>query len=80
VTLHLPIAHYVEDDEQTFHRVRQFLKREGLDHLAYERAMASVARRPLVQGVGIQSYASFRREAGGLRFTAYLSPELFRAL
>lgn len=77
VTLHLPIAHYVASDRITCDRVSAFLRAQGLDHRGYERSLTAVARRPLDEGVGVQSYASFRREAGALRFTAYLSPELF---
>jgi DMATS type aromatic prenyltransferase len=78
MTLHLPIAHYVESDQVTADRVTKFLRRHGLDHAAYRRALAAVARRPLADGTGIQSYASYRREKAGLRLTTYLSPELFR--
>lgn len=78
MTLHLPIAHYVESDQVTAERVTSFLRRQGLNHEAYTRSLAAVARRPLAQASGVQSYASYRREKGGLRFTAYLSPELFR--
>lgn len=78
MTLHLPISHYVENDQVTSERVSAFLRKQGLDHEAYDRSLAAVATRPLAQASGIQSYASYRRERGGLRFTAYLSPELFR--
>ncbi len=77
MTLHLPIAHYVDSDAQTAERVSAWLKQHGLAHQAYEASIHAIAQRPLLASRGLQSYASFRRERGGLRFTAYLSPELF---
>lgn len=77
MTLHLPIAHYVENDEVVSRRVGSFLQHHGLDHDGYRAAINAIAKRPLGDARGIQSYASYRREAGALRFTAYLSPELF---
>jgi DMATS type aromatic prenyltransferase len=77
MTLHLPIAHYVDSDEVVSTRVGGFLREHGLDHAGYRTALNAIAKRPLSSARGIQSYASYRREAGALRFTAYLSPELF---
>jgi DMATS type aromatic prenyltransferase len=77
MTLHFPIAHYVDNDQVTCDRFSALLKENGLDHEAYQRGFRAVARRPLEQRPGIQSYASFRRQGESLRFTAYLSPELF---
>jgi hypothetical protein len=51
----------------------------GLGDAPYARALSAFAPRALASGAGIQSYASFRREPSGIRVTAYLSPELFRA-
>jgi DMATS type aromatic prenyltransferase len=79
MTLHLPIAHYVDSDQVTASRVSRFLRDNGLDHLRYRRAINVFAPRGLDEGVGVQSYASYRREAVGLHFSAYMSPELFRA-
>lgn len=78
VTLHLPIAHYASSDDDVRLRFSALLRQHGLDHAGYEAALNSLARRPLTEGTGIQSYASFRREPGGLRLTGYFSPELFR--
>ncbi len=78
MTLHLPIAHYVESDAVTAQRTEAFLGRAGLDAQAYRRSLQSIASRPLHETLGVQSYASYRREKGGLRFTAYLSPALFQ--
>jgi len=77
MTLHLPIAHYVENDQVTGERFSALLQENGLDHEAYERGLLAIARRPLSQGPGLQSYASFRRQGESLRLTAYFSPELF---
>lgn len=80
MTLHLPIAHYVPNDEVAVSRVRNFLASHELDADAYQAAVSAILRRPLSSGRGAQSYASFRREQGSLRLTAYLSPELFMPL
>jgi DMATS type aromatic prenyltransferase len=80
MTLHLPIAHYQESDQSTAARVARFLRENGLDDLSYRRAINVFAPRALDEGAGVQSYASYRRQATGLHFTAYLSPELFRRM
>lgn len=80
MTLHLPIAHYLDNDEAVSSRVVSFLTQQGLDHEGYCAAVNAIAKRPLSDARGIQSYSSYRREKGALRFTAYLSPELFAPL
>lgn len=77
MTLHLPIAHYVDSDDVTASRVARFLRRHGLDDMSYRRAIHVFTPRALEDGIGVQSYASYRREPEGLRFSAYLSPELY---
>jgi DMATS type aromatic prenyltransferase len=77
MTLHLPITHYVTDDQVTSDRFGALLREEGLDHEAYERSLQAIARRPLSKRSGLQSYASFRRHGDALRLTGYFSPELF---
>jgi len=79
VTFHLPVAHYLENDAEITGRVAAFMAGEGLPVDAYRRAVSAMSRRDLAQAVGLQSYFSFRREAMGLKVTAYLSPELFSA-
>lgn len=79
VTLHVPVAHYARNDADTVRRVSTFLDRNHLPGKLYAhtvQAFAGGARGLL--GNGVQSYSSFRRERDGLRFTSYLSPELFR--
>ena len=79
-TFHLPIAHYTPDDATSIARSAAFLTANGQAIGAEKlvRAARGLANRPLGSGIGVQSYASFRREAAQLRFTAYLSPELYR--
>lgn len=79
-TFHLPIAHYAANDALSISRSAAYLTSIGQPKAAeaLERAVRAFAPRVLEIGAGVQSYASFRREASGLRFTAYLSPELYR--
>ncbi len=76
-TLHLPISHYVDTDRETVDRVGAYLLEHQLNRAAYQAAVMALAGRSLDGGIGVQSYASFRRENGAIRLTAYLSPELF---
>lgn len=78
VTMHLPIAHYTESDAVASQRITSFMTQHGLDQLAHKRVLKTLARQPLQQSSGIQSYASYRRQDGDVRLTVYLSPELFR--
>jgi DMATS type aromatic prenyltransferase len=80
MTFHLPIAHYTSSDASSVARSAAYLKDIGQPRAAekLEQAVRAFAPRSLESGCGVQSYASFRRESSGLRFTAYLSPELFR--
>jgi hypothetical protein len=50
---------------------------KGLPSQEYRRALMSVAERPLEAGIGLQSYASFRREKDRLRSTVYFQPEIY---
>jgi len=78
-TFHLPIAHYVANDAVCAERMAKYLNRQGIDSHRYTSLIQRFAMRPLSHSAGIQSYASFRREPTGIRVTAYLSPELYRA-
>jgi DMATS type aromatic prenyltransferase len=80
VTLHLPVAHYLESDALVLHHVSSFMAKHGMPVREYQRAITGVARRALGAGVGLQSYASYRREQNGMKLTVYLSPELFCGL
>lgn len=77
-TLHLPVAHYLDNDASIRRRVMAYLEAHRLPAEAYDRAIQAMASRPLDETRGVQSYASYRRETTGIRVTAYLSPELFR--
>jgi DMATS type aromatic prenyltransferase len=76
-TFHLPIAHYVTNDEVVRGRVAAFMRVNALDVAGYTRLMANFSSRPLGLGAGIHTYASFRRDPSGPRLTVYLSPELY---
>lgn len=80
VTLHLPIAHYLVSDALVLHHVSGFMAQHGMPVREYQRAVTSLARRALGSTVGLQSYASFRRERSGMKLTIYLSPELFSGI
>lgn len=77
-TLHLPVAHYLDNDASIRRRVMAYLEAHRLPADTYDGALAAMASRPLDQTRGLQSYASYRRETTGIRVTVYLSPELFR--
>jgi DMATS type aromatic prenyltransferase len=79
VTFHLPVAHYLSSDALVLHHVSAFMSQHGMPVAHYQRAVTALARRALGTSVGLQSYASFRRERSGLKLTVYLSPELFSA-
>jgi DMATS type aromatic prenyltransferase len=78
VTAHLPIAHYAESDAIARRRIDTFMAENQMDQLVHARVLRVMARRPLQETSGVQSYASYRRDGGKLRLTVYLSPELFR--
>jgi DMATS type aromatic prenyltransferase len=78
-TLHVPVTHYLQNDEAIARRVRSFLDAHKLCGNAFSRALHALADRPLDGEAGLQSYASYRREKHGLRVTLYLSPALFTA-
>lgn len=78
MTHHFPVnGGYVPDDEQVVQRISAYMVSQGLPADIYQRTVAAIARRPLRDGIGIQSYASFRREGDGMRLTAYYPPELY---
>jgi DMATS type aromatic prenyltransferase len=79
VTMHLPIAHYAESDAAASQRIAAFMAQQGMDELVHKRVLKALARKPLHQSLGIQSYASYRRQGQAMRLTVYLSPELFRS-
>ena len=76
VAVHVPMSHYMPSDAATLQHVALFLHEQGLDDLSYRRAVHVFAPRPLEAGAGVQRYASYRREPSGIRFSAWLSPEI----
>lgn len=76
VTLHVPIRCYAPNDAVALERISAELTSEQAT--AYQRAVRSLAHRPLDSATGIQTYASVRREGGRRRMTIYLSPEAYR--
>ena len=78
VAVHMPISHYVDTDAVTVQRVSRFLRGHDLDDLSYRRAVHVFAPRSLESDVGVQTFASYRRDAEGPRLVAWLSPEIFR--
>jgi DMATS type aromatic prenyltransferase len=77
-SLYLPIRDYVSDDEQAWERVRAVFDRYGLDVAVIDKAISSVARRPLRDGVGLIAHVSLRLSAGrSPGVTVYLSSEAY---
>ena len=77
-TVHFPVRDYADNDESVFERVRRSLGPAGAPSRAcYERSMAAFAKRPLDEGLGMQSYVAFRSHRGEPRLTIYLSPEIY---
>jgi hypothetical protein len=74
----LPVAHYASDDHLIAKRISHFMRRHELADERYYDLVSRFASRPLAAGIGVQSYASYRRDqTGGMLMTVYLSPELF---
>lgn len=78
VTFHVPIRCYAQNDAVALERITSQLTSDEAP--AYERAVHSLACRPLDSAAGIQTYASVRHEDGRKRMTIYLSPEAYRAV
>lgn len=76
-TLHLPVTHYAHHDQEVQARVSDYLRRHGLPVAQYEQALQAFAVRPLQDGVGLHSYASFRRDQEKPRLTVYFALEAY---
>jgi pyrroloquinoline quinone (PQQ) biosynthesis protein C len=79
-TLHVPVAHYLPNDEVARDRVGRWLEDVGLGSETYRAALAAFARRPLSEGRGLQSYASVRFGGARPRLTVYLSAEAYEVM
>jgi DMATS type aromatic prenyltransferase len=78
VTLHLPISHYAESDDVIAERVESFLRKHGMNSNLYRPMIQRYSTQPTSLGTGIQSYASYRQDAAGMKLTTYLSPRLYQ--
>lgn len=74
--VHFPVRDYADDDQEVRRRVMALL--EGTERELYSRALSGFAKRPLEEGVGLQTYVAQRVGHGGRRVTVYLSPEGYR--
>jgi DMATS type aromatic prenyltransferase len=78
VTHHFPVnGGYAENDAVVATRVHDYLVAKGTSPDAYDQCFQAIAERPLDAGIGLQSYASLRRDKKGMRLTAYFPLELF---
>lgn len=77
-TLYVPVCAYGRDDEAVRRRIGQYLTAHGLDSALYDRVLRAFAKRPLTDGVGMQSWLSVKRDHGAERVTLYLATEANR--
>lgn len=78
VTLYIPVCAYARDDREVEQRVSAYMVDRGMDDRPYRRVLAAFAKRPLADGVGMQSWIAFRSARGIPRLTVYLGSELCR--
>ncbi|MFI6096531.1 tryptophan dimethylallyltransferase family protein [Lentzea sp. NPDC051213] len=76
-SLYIPIRDYVRDDLEACERVHAIMARYGLDPAPFDRALASIARRPLAEGVGLIAHVSLRLGKPRPGITVYLSSEAY---
>jgi hypothetical protein len=76
-TLYFPITGYVADDREAKVLISGHLTRLGVSAAMYEQAIDAFTPRPLEDGVGMQSYVSFRHDGGVPRLTVYFGPEAY---
>jgi hypothetical protein len=77
VTTHFPINGYAENYQVVQERVRACHDMLGLSAVDYIRVVSELVDRPVDDGVGLQSYVSFRRHAGRTRLTVYFPTEAY---
>jgi len=78
-THHFPVnGGYAANDTEVAQRVVRYMESKGLPAATYQRALAAVAERSPTEGIGLQSYASFRREGEQMRLTVYFPLELYQ--
>src|SRR5690606_35049162 len=76
-TVYVPVCAYSDHDAAAVERVGGYLETHGLDPAAYRELLSGYADRDLEEGVGMQSWAAFRRLSGA-RLTVYLATEARR--
>jgi DMATS type aromatic prenyltransferase len=74
-TVYLPISNYATDDRIVCDRIDLYFIQHGLPVAKYQSAIQSLAARSLESGIGMHSYASFRRVQHQRRVSIYLNPE-----
>ncbi|WP_394841782.1 hypothetical protein LZC95_32485 [Pendulispora brunnea] len=77
VTIQVPMAAYVQDDEVARDRILRYFRARGLPTTAYERALSAVSQRPLGSGRGLHTYVSLRTGRQPLHLTVYFAAELY---
>ncbi|HET7538893.1 MAG TPA: tryptophan dimethylallyltransferase family protein [Polyangiaceae bacterium] len=78
-THHFPVnGGYAANDTEVASRLVRYMTKKGLPVATYERALAAMAERSPAAGIGLQSYASFRREGEQIRLTVYFPLELYQ--
>ncbi|MEJ2852052.1 MULTISPECIES: tryptophan dimethylallyltransferase family protein [unclassified Saccharothrix] len=74
-SLYVPIRDYVNDDAEARARVLAVMAKYGLDPTQFDRALDSVAQRPLDEGVGLIAHVSLRMGRPRPGISVYLSSE-----
>lgn len=76
-SLYVPVRSYVNDDEEARERVLAVLDKYRVDPQPFEDSLASIAGRPLADGVGLIAHVSLRMGAPRPGVTVYLSSEAY---
>lgn len=76
-SLYMPIRTYVNDDVEARERVLAVLDHHLVDPTPFEDALATIARRPLADGVGLIAHVSLRAGLPRPGVTVYLSSEAY---
>ncbi|RBR16865.1 uncharacterized protein FIESC28_06780 [Fusarium coffeatum] len=90
MTVHIPVGSYMHDDAQFQKRVEDWVR--GLSHVlseqqidnfveSYQECLKAIARRPLEEGSGLQSWFSLKESIkDGTVVTVHFSTEMYGAL
>ncbi|WP_309115520.1 tryptophan dimethylallyltransferase family protein [Saccharothrix sp.] len=76
-SLYVPIRDYVNDDAEARARVLAVMAKYGLDATQFDRALDSIAQRPLDEGVGLIAHVSLRMGRPRPGISVYLSSEAY---